>query len=204
MSLEVVPLTLREAQAFVQQHHRHNKPPHGCKFALGVRAAGELVGVAVAGRPVARAFDDGRTLEVNRSCTDGTPHVNSMMYGAIWRAAKAMGYLRCITYTQANESGASLRAAGWLRVKELEPRGDWISSSVKLRHLREPAQASFIEDDRRRTGDVPRVLWSVGVAGPGASTQTAAADAPRNGAVADVPPQGGSQQIDGDCLHEHA
>jgi hypothetical protein len=161
MSLEVVPLTLREAQAFVQQHHRHNKPPHGCKFALGVRATGDLVGVGVAGRPVARAFDDGRTLEVNRSCTDGTKHANSMIYGAIWRAARAMGYLRCITYTQADESGASLRAAGWVRVKELEPRGDWIDSSVKLKALREPAQQTFINDERRRTGDVPRVLWEI-------------------------------------------
>jgi hypothetical protein len=143
MRLEVVPLTLREAQAFVQQHHRHNKPPHGCKFAVGVRSGADLVGVAVAGRPVARALDDGRTLEVNRSCTDGTPHVNSMLYGAIWRAAKAMGYVRCITYTQAEESGASLRAVGWLRVKELQPRGDWVAGSVKHRHLREPAQKTL-------------------------------------------------------------
>lgn len=161
MGLEVVPLSLREAQEFVQQHHRHNKPPHGCKFALGVRAAGALVGVATAGRPVARAFDDGTTLEVNRSCTDGTPHVNSMLYGAVWRAARAMGYVRCITYTQADETGSSLRAVGWVRVKELEPRGDWAESSVKLKALREPAQQTFIDDERRRTGGVARVLWEI-------------------------------------------
>ncbi|EPN7168035.1 XF1762 family protein, partial [Escherichia coli] len=33
--------------------------------------AGELTGVATAGRPVARHFDDGLTLEVNRTCTTG-------------------------------------------------------------------------------------------------------------------------------------
>ncbi len=65
-----------------------------------------------AGRPVARAFDDGLTLEVNRTCTDGTRNANSMLYGAVWRAARAMGYARCITYTQHDESGASLKAAG--------------------------------------------------------------------------------------------
>jgi hypothetical protein len=160
--MEIVPLSLREAQEFVQQHHRHNKPPHGCKFALGVRADGKLAGVASAGRPVARAYDDGRTLEANRTCTDGTMHANSMLYGAVWRTGRGMGYLRCITYTQGDESGASLRAAGYVRVKELKPRGDWIDSSVSHKHLREPAQQSFIDDERRRTGDVPRVLWRIG------------------------------------------
>lgn len=159
--MEVVPLSLREAQEFVQQHHRHNKPPHGCKFALGVRNGASLAGVAVAGRPVARAFDDGFTLEVNRTCTDGTPHANSMLYGAVWRAARAMGYRRCITYTQHDECGASLRAVGWVRVKELEPRGDWAQSSVKLKALRDPPQQTFLEDERRHTGGVARVLWEI-------------------------------------------
>jgi hypothetical protein len=39
---------------------------------------------------VARHYDDGLTLEVNRTCTDGTRNANSMLYGAVWRAAKAM------------------------------------------------------------------------------------------------------------------
>jgi hypothetical protein len=84
-----------------------------------------------------------------------------MLYGAIWRAARAMGYVRCITYTQADEGGASLRAVGWVRVKDLPPRRDWIDSSVKHRHLREPAQQTFIEDERRRTGEAARVLWEI-------------------------------------------
>ena len=92
-----------------------------------------MVGVATAGRPVARAFDDGYTLEVNRTCTDGTRNANSMLYGAIWRAGKAMGYRRCITYTQADETGASLRAKrGWVKVKELAARASWAESSVTL------------------------------------------------------------------------
>jgi hypothetical protein len=119
------------------------------KFCLGVAIGGTLAGIATIGRPVARAFDDGYTLEVNRTCTDGTPNANSMLYGAAWRATKALGYRRLITYTQAGESGASLRAAGWTVVAERAPRANWAQSSVTLRHLRDP----------EGTGNVQRSLW---------------------------------------------
>jgi hypothetical protein len=42
------------------------------KFAVGASVDGKLVGVAIAGRPVARRLDDGKTLEVLRVCTDGS------------------------------------------------------------------------------------------------------------------------------------
>lgn len=148
-SLRIVPITLRVARDFVAAHHRHNKPPRGWKFGVGLRVGDDLVGVATAGRPVARHFDDGLTLEVNRTCTDGTRNANSMLYGAVWRAAKAMGYARCITYTQADETGASLRAAGWIRVKALEARKGWAESSVALKDKRDPVG----------DGGVARVLW---------------------------------------------
>lgn len=147
--LELVPVSFRQAQAFIAAHHRHHKPPAGMKFAIGVTAGGELTGVATVGRPVARHLDDGFTLEVNRTCTDGTPNVNSMLYGAAWRAAKALGYRRLITYTQASESGASLRAAGWRVVAELRARPSWAQSSIALRHLRDPDGP----------GGVQRSLW---------------------------------------------
>jgi len=124
--LRIVPTTLKLAQEFVKEHHRHNRPPVGHKFSIGlVNGEGTLIGVATAGRPVARRLDDGLTLEVNRTCTLGDRNANSMLYGAIWRAAKAMGYVRCITYTQHNESGASLRGAGWVKAKELPPNNGW-------------------------------------------------------------------------------
>lgn len=147
----VVPITLAQAKAFIAEHHRHNKPPVGWKFGCGLRLDGVLVGVATAGRPVARHYDDGLTLEVNRTCTDGTRNSNSMLYGAIWRAAKAMGYRRCITYTQHDESGASLRAAGWVKVKDLDARKSWAESSVKLKDKR----------DAIGNGGVARTLWEV-------------------------------------------
>lgn len=149
--LTLRPVTFRAACAFVAELHRHNKPPRGHKFSIGLHDGEKLVGVAMCGRPVARHFDDGLTLEVNRTCTDGTRNANSMLYGAAWRAAKAMGYVRCITYTQADETGASLRAAGFRRVKDLPPRGSWAESSVKLKGLR----------DAVGNGGVARVLWEV-------------------------------------------
>lgn len=151
MTLKIRPITLRAACAFIAEHHRHNKPPRGHKFSVAVHDDEMLVGVATAGRPVARHFDDGLTLEVNRSCTDGTANANSMLYGAVWRAARAMGYERCVTYTQDTESGVSLRAAGWRRVKALEPRKSWAESSVTLREIRDPVG----------NGGVARVLWEI-------------------------------------------
>ena len=127
--LEVVPLSLAEANAFVSRFHRHHGPTAGHKFSLGVASGGEIVGVAIVGRPVARHFDDGWTLEVNRTCTDGLKNVNSMLYGAAWRVAKALGYRRLITYTQQDESGVSLRAVGWRIVAERKARPGWDSPS---------------------------------------------------------------------------
>jgi hypothetical protein len=125
LSLTLRPIILRDAQAFITGNHRHNRPPRGWKFGTSVWKAGVLVGVATAGRPVARLLDNGVTVEVNRTCTDGTRNANSMLYGAIWRAAKALGYLRCITYTQGDEDGASLRAVGFMRVAEIEAAPGW-------------------------------------------------------------------------------
>lgn len=148
MSLEIVPLTFRQACAFITEKHRHHKPPRGMKVAIGAQN-GKLCGVAVIGRPNARVEDNGRCAEVTRTCTDGTFNVNSLLYGACRKIAKAMGYTRLITYTEEGESGASLRAASWIFEKELEPRANWHDSSRKLRSLRDP-------DGR---GQVKRYRW---------------------------------------------
>lgn len=128
--LRVVPVSFGDACAFVAAWHRHHQPPIGHKFSLGVAdGGGTLRGVAMVGRPVARHYDDGLTLEVNRTATDGSPNANSMLYGAAWRAAKALGYGRLITYTQEGETGSSLRAAGWSVVAQRESRKGWTTPS---------------------------------------------------------------------------
>lgn len=117
--LTVVPISLAEANAFVSRHHRHHRPVVGHKFSIGVAdAEGAIRGVGIVGRPVGRYLDDGWTLEVNRVATDGCPNACSALYGAAWRAAKALGYRRLVTYTLASEPGTSLLAAGWRCIGE--------------------------------------------------------------------------------------
>lgn len=114
---ELRPITLRAAQGFVTQHHRHNGAPQGHKFSIGLWTDDKLVGVVIVGRPIARANDDGVTAELTRCCVlEGRMNANSVLYAAAWRAAKAMGYKRLITYTLPIESGASLKAAGFIPV----------------------------------------------------------------------------------------
>lgn len=144
--LTIVPLTLNRAREVVDALHRHHKKPQGHRFSIGVqRPDGVLCGVAIVGRPVARCFDQERCVEVTRVATDGTPNACSALYGAVWRAASAMGVVRAITYTQDGESGASLRAVGWTRVAELRPRTGWDTPSRRR------------ED--RGTDGVARILW---------------------------------------------
>ena len=112
--LSLRPVSLKEANAFVAEHHRHHGPVTGHKFSIGCALDGRLAGVAIAGRPVSRYLDNGLTLEVTRLCTTGEKNACSMLYAAAARAAKAMGYKKIITYTLDTEHGASLRAAGWI------------------------------------------------------------------------------------------
>jgi hypothetical protein len=148
--LRIIPVTWRQACDFSNKVHRHHSEPRGCKFAVGVVDQNAVLhGVALCGRPISRVLDDGFTIEVNRTATDGFPNANSALYGACWRIASAMGYQRLVTYTQSGESGISLRAAGLRHVRSLNPRGSWAESSVKLRHIRNPIG----------NGGVERLLW---------------------------------------------
>ena len=111
--MKAVPIELRQANEFVERLHRHHKPVHRDKLRIGCEVDARLCGVVQLGRPVARALDDGKTIEVVRLCTDGTPNACSFLYGRAARVAKDLGYSRIITYILESESGVSLRAAGW-------------------------------------------------------------------------------------------
>ena len=113
MSLRVVPMRLAQANECVAKWHRHHKRVPGQLFAVGVMDELGLHGVAIAGRPVAGALDDGLTLEIIRVATDGTRNACSKLLGAVRKAARAMGYEVILTYTLPEEGGASLRAAGF-------------------------------------------------------------------------------------------
>ena len=146
MSLETVPVSLTEANAFVERWHRHHKPVIGHKFSIGATDGEKIVGVAIIGRPISRYLDNGLTLEVTRLCTDGTRNACSLLYAAAWRAAKAMGYKKLISYVLDTENGASLRAAGWRCVGKAgglrwtgrsKPEVDLYPAQMKMRYERE-------------------------------------------------------------------
>ena len=124
----MVPMTLRKANDFVAQHHRHNgrTARNGGKWSAGVAVDGRLVGVAIVGNPLSATLMDGWTAEVLRVCTiEPAPKGTcSMLYAACWRAWEAMGGRRMITYTLETESGASLRGAGWRVVGKTKPVKD--------------------------------------------------------------------------------
>jgi hypothetical protein len=139
--IEVCPMTLSEACAYVREYHRHHPAPVGGLFAIGAMRSGEIVGVAIVGRPVARALGHDFTAEVTRLCTDGSRNACSLLYGAAWRACRAMGYRRLVTYTLASEPGHSLRAAGWRVVAEVLGRS-W-SCPSRPRVDKSPLQAKL-------------------------------------------------------------
>jgi hypothetical protein len=139
--LEIVPTTQAEAKAFVARHHRHHKPPLGSVFQLAVAKGEDVCGVAIVGRPVARGLQDGWTLEVTRLCTDGTKNASSKLYAAAWRAARALGYRRLVTYILEEESGTSLNAAGWRCVAKTAG-GSWNCPS-RPRIDKHPTQRKF-------------------------------------------------------------
>ena len=120
---ECVPLTLKEANNFVELHHRHNKKCQGHRFSIGCIKDNEIIGVAICGRPLSRRLDSQFNLEVLRVCIiDPAPkNASSYLYGRAWRIWQAMGGKKIITYTLASESGSSMKAVGWQKVSETKP-----------------------------------------------------------------------------------
>jgi len=139
MTLRLVPVTKADADAFVAAHHRHNLPPKVTILQVAVAGEDGICGVAQAARPVSPKLCDGWTIEAVRVCTDGTPNACSILYGAIWRAARALGYRRLVTYTTEGEDGGSLRAAGLVPVFQGRPRS-WDQAHRPRRNDHEVAQ----------------------------------------------------------------
>jgi len=144
--LEIVPISFKDACAFIKKNHRHHPPPQGHKFSIGLSNGQRLIGVAISGRPIARKLDNGTTAEVTRLCTDGSKNACSKLYAYCWRVAKAMGYKRIITYILDTETGLSLKAAGWVCLGEAgggswncpsRPRINKSSTQGKVKYMKE-------------------------------------------------------------------
>jgi len=152
--LRLTPVTRDQAKQFVARHHRHSRAPISWKFGVGVEYDGELIGVAMAGRPVARHLDTLRAIEITRVCIGhsiGPMNAASMLYGAVCRAAAALGYEIAYTYTLQREHGTSLRAAGFEVDAEVPGQKTW--GSVKRPRL----QTDIFGDHTRDPG--PKTRW---------------------------------------------
>lgn len=112
-------MTLKKANDFVEAHHRHAERTNndGGKYAIGLQHDGELVGVAIVGRPNARMLQHGGQefpAELLRLCTSSAAPKGSesKLYSRAKRIWQLMGGSHLNTYTLKRESGASLRGAG--------------------------------------------------------------------------------------------
>jgi hypothetical protein len=140
--IDAVPITLGEANAFVEMHHRHHGRVVGHKYSIGASVNDKIVGVIIVGRPVSRRRDDGFTLEVTRLCTDGTRNACSFLYSAAARAAFALGFKRIGTYVLKEEGGASVKAANWRLIGEAGG-GSW-NCRARPRVDRHPTQKKLL------------------------------------------------------------
>lgn len=117
VQLELRSITLKAANDFVAEHHRHSGRTacNGGRFALAAMEGDVIAGVAIVGNPLSASFMDGVTAEVTRCCVldDAPMGTCSWLYARAKRAWQALGGHRLLTYTLAEESGASLRGAGW-------------------------------------------------------------------------------------------
>ena len=121
-----IPIELKDAQAYINQYHRHHQAAHRDKFRIAASNDGkDIIGVIQVGRPVSRVLDDGHTLEVLRLCTTGDRYVCSFLYSRAARIAKEMGYAKIITYILEQERGTSLKAAGWVLEVDGVGGSDW-------------------------------------------------------------------------------
>lgn len=153
MTATVVPLTLALARRYVAEHHRHNEPPIGHRFSIGLERDGVLVGVVIAGHAQARHADDRFTIELLRLTTEGDRNACSRLYGAACRAAFAMGYRKVITYTLVDEPGTSLIASGFVVDRMTDGHAGW-------KHTAGPRAAdrpTLFDSPKMPTG--PKVRW---------------------------------------------
>ena len=134
-----VVLSRKRANEFIERVHRHSRPVQGWKYCVALEDDISLVGLAIVGRPVARALDNGQTLEVTRVCVlDGkTKNIVSQLLGGCIRIAVEGGYRKLVTYTREEEDGSSLRSVGFVR-ETTTSGGSW--NSKKRRRKRRPSE----------------------------------------------------------------
>ena len=87
--MQVIPLSVQQAQEFLSKHERHYKAPVEPICAIGVGDDEGTHGAAILGR-------SGDDAELAHIYCDGASQAYSLLYGACWRALKALGYKRAV------------------------------------------------------------------------------------------------------------
>ena len=118
--LSCIPLTLKDANKFVKEFHRHNKDCRGHRFSIGAIYKDELVGVAIIGRPIARKLDQKLIAEVLRNCVKPAAPKGtcSFLYSKAIQVWQVLGGKKVITYTLETEKGSSLKAVSFKNVSK--------------------------------------------------------------------------------------
>ena len=88
--MRVIPLSIKDAEAFLAKHERHYKAPSVALCAIGVEDDSGLHGAAILGM---RSKEEG---ELAHIYVDGTSQGYTTLYGACWRALKALGFEKTI------------------------------------------------------------------------------------------------------------
>lgn len=128
------PITIKLANEFVKEHHRHHRPTtrNTGKWALSaIDLNGDVIGVLIAGNPVSATYMDGVTLEITRLCVKQSAPKGTCSF-LISKCSKIWGLMggeRIITYTLDEESGASMRGAGWKKVGTVQPHNRWTNKN---------------------------------------------------------------------------
>ncbi len=118
-AIYLVPISLREANEFLEQHSSRHKPMRGCTFCVGCALDGKLVGAAIVGR----CREDSQAVQIDRICATVGRAAYGMLYGAAARAAQALGYWRIIAFLRPDRPDSALRSAGWARADPVEGSG---------------------------------------------------------------------------------
>lgn len=136
-NIYIKPITIKSANIFVANHHRHHRPTsrNTGRWALAAydTVSDENIGVAIVGNPVSATYMDGVTLEITRLCVLPSAPMGTCSFllsrcCSIWRM---MGGRKIITYTLSTESGASLKGAGWELSGIVNPHKRW-TNKIKV------------------------------------------------------------------------
>lgn len=138
MNVHIAPITVKQATALVKCWHRHLPKVQGGLFAAAVAIEDEIFAVAIVGNPPRVWQGTGRAVILRVAVSPCAPeeiagHANNLcsrLYGALSRAAEALGYREIWTYTLPEEPGTSLRAAGFEHMGMTEG-GTWSRPSRK-------------------------------------------------------------------------